>query len=141
MVERKTFEGLLVDFGKMDILRQRLLELSAFEQHAVVVEARYEDFLSPEKVHHWSAAFCARAIADLYALFPRLRLVFCSNRKTAAEWTRSYFAAVWSVRGHVEATAGQPAVPLDGIDHPPGSAKGRGHPASLPEDVARASLA
>ena len=56
-----------------------------------------EDFLSPDKVHHWSAAFCARAIADLYALFPRLRLVFCWNRKTAAEWTRSYFAAVWAV--------------------------------------------
>lgn len=98
VVERKTFEGLLTDFGRMDILRQRLLELSAFEQHAVVIEARYEDFLSPDKVHHWSAAFCARAIADLYAVFPRLRLVFCSNRKTAAEWTRSYFAAVWAVR-------------------------------------------
>jgi len=44
-----------------------------------------EDLLSPEKVHHWSAAFCARAIADLYARFPRLRVVFCSNRKMAAE--------------------------------------------------------
>jgi hypothetical protein len=97
VVERKTFEGLLADFGRMDILRQRLLELVAFEQHAVVIEAPYEDFLSPNKVHHWSATFCARAIADLYALFPRLRLVFCSNRKTAAEWTRSYFAAVWAV--------------------------------------------
>ncbi len=101
VVERKTFEGLLVDFGQMDVLRQRLLELMAFEQHAVVFEARYEDLLSPEKVHHWSAAFCARAIADLYARFPRLRLVFCSNRKTAAEWTRHYFAAVWTMRGHV----------------------------------------
>jgi hypothetical protein len=101
VVERKTFDGLLVDFGRMDILRQRLLELTAFEQHAVVIEARYEDFLSPDKVHHWSAAFCARAIAELYALFPKLRLVFCSNRKTAAEWTRSYFAAVWATRGHL----------------------------------------
>jgi len=62
VVERKTFEGLLADFGRMDILRQRLLELIAFEQHAVVIEAPYEDFLSPEKVHHWSVAFCARAI-------------------------------------------------------------------------------
>ncbi len=97
VVERKTFEGLLADFGRMDVLRQRFLELVAFEQHAVVIEAPYEDFLSPDKVHHWSAAFCARAIADLYALFPRLRLVFCSNRKTAAGWTRSYFAAVWAV--------------------------------------------
>lgn len=110
VVERKTLEGLLVDFGRMDVLRQRLLELSAFEQHAVVVEARYEDFLSPEKVHPWSAAFCARAIAELYARFPRLRLVFCSNRKTAAEWTRGYFAAVWAVRGHLD----------DGIDGPAG---------------------
>ncbi len=41
VVERKTFEGLLADFGRMDILRQRLLELSAFEQHAVVIEAPY----------------------------------------------------------------------------------------------------
>ncbi|MBV9328337.1 MAG: ERCC4 domain-containing protein [Chloroflexi bacterium] len=105
VVERKTFDGLLADFGRMDILRQRLLELTAFGQHAVVIEARYEDFLSPEKVHHWSAAFCARAIADLYAMFPRLRLVFCSNRKTAAEWTRSYFSAVWAARDDV----GEPA--------------------------------
>ena len=106
VVERKTFEGLLADFGRMDVLRQRLLELSAFEQHAVVIEAPYEDFLSPDKVHHWSAAFCARAIADLYAVFPRLRLVFCSNRKTAAEWTRSYFSAVWAARDHVGDAAG-----------------------------------
>jgi hypothetical protein len=109
VVERKTFEGLLADLGRMDILPQRVLELSAFEQHAVVIEAPYEDFLSPDKVHHWSAAFCARAIADLYAVFPRLRLVFCSNRKTAAEWTRSYFSAVWAVRDRLdEATASYP---------------------------------
>jgi hypothetical protein len=30
---------LLADFGQMDVLRQRLLELSAFEQQAVVIEA------------------------------------------------------------------------------------------------------
>ena len=87
--------------GSNGILRQGLLELTAFEQHAVVIEAPYEDFLSPDKVHHWSAAFCARAIADLYAVFPRLRLVFCSNRKTAAEWTRSYFLSVWAARDQV----------------------------------------
>ena len=89
------------DLGRMDLLRQRLLELTALEQHAIVVEARYEDFLSPDKVHYWSAAFCARAIADLYAVFPSLRLVFCSNRKTAAEWTRSYFSAGLAARDHV----------------------------------------
>ena len=118
VVERKPFAGLLTDFGRMDVLRQRRLELSAFEQHAVVIEARDEDFLSPEKGHHGSAAFCARAIAELYARFPKLRLVFCSNRKkTAAEWTRSYFAAVWAVRDRLGDAADGYAV---------GSARARG---------------
>ncbi len=94
VVERKTFDGLLAEFGRMDVLRQRLLELSSYEHHALVIEAPYEDFLNPAKVHHWSAAFCARAIADLYARYPRLRVVFCTNRKTAEAWTRNYFAAV-----------------------------------------------
>ena len=93
----------------MDVLRQRLLELLTFEQHALVIEARYEDFLSPAKVHHWSAAFCARAIADLYARFPRLRIVFCSNRKTAADWTQHYFAAVWATAQHLGKVAGMPS--------------------------------
>jgi len=106
VVERKTFEGLLADFGQMDVLRQRLLELSTFEQHVLVIEARYEDFLSPAKVHHWSAAFCAKAIADLYARLPRLRMVFCSNRKTAAAWTQHYFTAVWATHEHMYEAAG-----------------------------------
>ena len=45
-------------------------------------------------MHHWSAAFCARAIADLYARYPGLRIVFCANRKIAETWTRNYFAEV-----------------------------------------------
>src|SRR5712691_114998 len=94
VVERKTFDGLLAEFGRMDVLRQRLLELSSYEHHALVIEAPYEDFLNPAKVHHWSAAFCARAIGDLYARYPRLRIVFCANRKIAETWTRNYFAAV-----------------------------------------------
>jgi hypothetical protein len=32
VVEPKTFDGLLADFGRMDTLRQRLLELTPFEQ-------------------------------------------------------------------------------------------------------------
>jgi len=99
VVERKTFEGLLAEFGRMDILRQRLLELSSYERHALVIEAPYEDFLNPAKVPHWSAAFCARAIADMYARYPRLRVVFCANRKMAEAWTRNYFAAVSAMAG------------------------------------------
>lgn len=96
-VERKTFDNLLADFGNLAILRQRILELAACEHHAFVVEAPYEDFLNPRKLHHYTAAFCAAAIADMYAAYPHLRLVFCANRKTANEWTRNYFAAVWNL--------------------------------------------
>ncbi len=95
VVERKTLDNLLADFGTMPVLHQRLAELTTYEHHALVVEALYADFLNPRKVHHYSPGFCARAIAELYALHPRLRMVFCANRKMAREWTRHYFSVVW----------------------------------------------
>jgi len=98
VVERKTLDNLLGDFGTMPVLHQQLAELSSYEHHALVVEAPYEDFLNPGKVHHYTASFCARAIAELYVLHPRLRPVFCANRKAANEWTRHFFAAVWGQR-------------------------------------------
>ena len=96
VVERKTFENLLSGLGVMPLLHQQLLELATYEHHALVVEAPYEDFLTTKKVHHLTPAFCAAAIAELYAAHPALRMVFCANRKTANEWTRNYFAAVWA---------------------------------------------
>jgi hypothetical protein len=101
VVERKTFDNLLADFGVMPVLHERLLELSTYEHNALVVEAPYEDFLNPAKLHHYSASFCAAAIADLYALHPGLRVVFCANRKTANQWTAAFFAAV----AHIEPEA------------------------------------
>jgi predicted Zn-ribbon and HTH transcriptional regulator len=95
VVERKTLDNLLAAFGTMQALHQQVAELTSHEQHALVVEAPYADFLNPKKVHHYNAAFCGKALAELYALHPRLRLVFCANRKVANEWTRRYFAAVW----------------------------------------------
>lgn len=95
VVERKTFDNLLGDFGVMAALHQRLAELTNHEHHALVVEAPYSDFLNPKKVHYYTTSFCARAIAELYALHPRLRLRFCANRKVANEWARHYFAAIW----------------------------------------------
>jgi hypothetical protein len=94
VVERKTLENLLADFGVMPLLHQRMLELATYEHNALVVEAPYEDFLNRAKIHHYSPSFCAAAIADLYASHPRLKIVFCSNRKTANLWTQSFFAAV-----------------------------------------------
>jgi hypothetical protein len=101
VIERKTFDSLLADFGAVPILHQRLLELSSVEYHALVVEAAYEDFLNSKKLHHYKPSFCAALIAELYASHPCLRLVFCANRKTANAWAQHYFAAVWATI-HVE---------------------------------------
>jgi predicted Zn-ribbon and HTH transcriptional regulator len=98
VVERKTLDNLLADFGTMPVLHQRLAELAAHDNHALVIEAPYADFLNSRKVHHYTPSFCARAIAELYALHPNLRIVFCANRKIANEWTRHFFTAVWNLR-------------------------------------------
>ena len=95
LVERKTFENVLSDFGIMPVFHQRLAELTTYEYHALVIEALYADFLNPKKVHYYSAGFCARAIGELYTFHPRLNLVFCANRKIANEWTWHYFSAIW----------------------------------------------
>jgi len=97
VVERKTLDNLLADFGMMPVLHQRLAELAAYDNHALVIEAPYSDFLNPKKVHHYNPGFCAKAIAELYALHPHLRMVFCANRKIANEWTRHFFEVTWNL--------------------------------------------
>lgn len=98
VVERKTLDNLLADFGMMPVLHQRLAELAAHDNHALVIEAPYDDFLSPKKAHHYTPSFCAKAIAELYTLHSNLRIVFCANRKVANEWVRHFFSAVWNLR-------------------------------------------
>ncbi|MCL0056446.1 hypothetical protein M1N81_02650, partial [Dehalococcoidia bacterium] len=41
VVERKTIDNLLADFGMMPVLHQRLAELAAQHNHALVIEASY----------------------------------------------------------------------------------------------------
>jgi hypothetical protein len=100
VVERKTLDNLLADFGMMPVLHQRLAELATRDNHALVIESPYADFLNRKKVHHYTPGFCAKAIAELYALHPNLRIVFCANRRVANEWTQQFFAAVWNLRGN-----------------------------------------
>jgi len=102
VVERKTLDNLLADFAVMPVLHQRVAELAARQHHALVIEASYPDFLNPKKVHHYTAGFCARAIAELHALHPTLRIVFCANRKAANEWTRNFFAVLWDLKQESE---------------------------------------
>jgi hypothetical protein len=97
VVERKTMDNLLADFGVMPVLHQKLAEMASYTHHALVIEASYADFLNPKKLHHYNPGFCARAIAELFALHPDLRIVFSANRKIASEWTRHFFSAVWNL--------------------------------------------
>jgi hypothetical protein len=98
VVERKTLDNLLADFGTMPVLHQRLAELAVQNNHALVIESSYSDFLNTKKIHHYTAGFCAKAIAELFAIHPALRIVFCPNRKTANEWTKHFFIAVHSLK-------------------------------------------
>ncbi|MBN2238169.1 MAG: ERCC4 domain-containing protein [Dehalococcoidales bacterium] len=98
VVERKTLDNLLSDFNSMPVLHQRLAELAVQDNHAMVIEAAYADFLNPKKVHHYNPGFCAKAIAEMFAFHPNLRIIFCSNRKTANEWTRNFFSVVHNLQ-------------------------------------------
>lgn len=99
VVERKTFENLLRDLSDLRVLHQQLGELEAYPLAALVIEANYSDFLSPEKNKPLGSAYCARALAEVAVLHPRLRVHFAGNRKLANEWVRVLF---WAAAGHSE---------------------------------------
>jgi hypothetical protein len=94
LVERKTFDNLLHEFGRMHIFHQQLAELAAYRNAALVIEANYSDFLNPAKMTYFPPAFASKAIAELHALHPDLTIFFAGNRKLAREWTHQFFSAV-----------------------------------------------
>ncbi len=99
VVERKTFDNLMSEFGEMPIFHQQLGELSAYRHSALVIEADYSDFLNPGRQRFYSPAFTAKAVGELYALHPSLTIVFAGNRKLANEWTYRFFEAVNAHKG------------------------------------------
>lgn len=52
VVERKTFDNLLSDFGSIATMHQALNELSTYPFSALVIEANYGDFLDPERLEN-----------------------------------------------------------------------------------------
>ena len=93
VVERKTLDNLLAEFGRMSIFHQQLSELEAYRHSALVIEANYSDFLNPDKMKFYPPAFTAKAIAELHAFHPNLSIVFAGNRKLAQEWTLQFFTS------------------------------------------------
>jgi hypothetical protein len=94
VVERKTFDNLLVDIGSIQALHHQLEDLSRLPTAALVVEAQYGDFLAETRLEgRWPAAHVARVLAELAALHPRLPIVFAGNRKLANAWCLQFFTA------------------------------------------------
>ena len=94
VVERKTMDNILHEFGRMPIFHQQLAELEAYHHAALVIEANYSDFLNPRKMMYYPPAFAAKAIAELHAYHPQLSIVFAGSRKLACEWAHQFFSAV-----------------------------------------------
>ena len=94
-VERKNLADLVasVTSGR---LRFALGELSALPRAAVVVEDRYSQIFSLQRVR---PALVADGLAELQVRWPAVPIVFCDNRKLAEEWTYRWLAAAmaWAV--------------------------------------------
>jgi len=88
-VERKSLSDLVASLttGR---LRFALAELAALPRAAVVVEDRYSQVFSLERVR---PAVIADGLAELQVRWPSIPIVFCETRKLAEEWTYRYLAA------------------------------------------------
>jgi hypothetical protein len=113
-VERKSL-GDLVSSLTSGRLRFALGELATLPRAAVVVEDRYSQVFSLERVR---PSLVADGLAELQVRWPTIPIVFCDNRKLAEEWIYRYLAAA---RAWAETEA--PALARMGLDPgrvPPG---------------------
>jgi hypothetical protein len=95
VVERKTFDNILSDFGRIGPLHQTLRELEAMAHPALVIEAYYGDFMNQKRLKgRWPPSHGYRLMAELQALHPALPIVFAGTRKEANLWTFGYFRAI-----------------------------------------------
>jgi hypothetical protein len=108
-VERKSLADLVSSLinGR---LRYALGELSVLPRAAVVVEDRYSQVFTLDRVR---PAQVADGLAELQVRWPTIPIVFCENRKLAEEWTYRYLAAA-STWAETE----NPALARMGIDRP-----------------------
>ena len=93
VIERKTFDNLVHEFGNLKKFHQILYELEAYRYSALVLEATYEDFLKADKLKYYQPSFAKKAIAEIQALHPSLPVIFAGGRKYAIEWTRNFFTS------------------------------------------------
>jgi hypothetical protein len=94
-VERKSLADLVTSLttGK---LRYALAELAALPRAALVVEDRYSQIFTLDRVR---PATVADGLAELQIRWPGVPIVFCETRALAEEWTYRYLAAAhtWAI--------------------------------------------
>lgn len=103
VVERKAFQDAKVMLADFQAFSLRMSELAGYTNAALVIEAQYADFLSPEKMAPASVSVIARKLAALDAAHPSVRIVYAGNRKLAEHWTARYFEAVATARSKPDA--------------------------------------
>jgi len=104
-VERKSLPDLVSSLTS-GRLRYALGELATLPRAAVVVEDRYSQIFTLDRVR---PAQVADGLAELQVRWPAIPIVYCDNRKLAEEWTYRYLAAA-----HAWADTELPAVALIG---------------------------
>lgn len=91
IIERKTFEDMIHEIGKLKSFHQTLYEISSYKYSALVIEANYSDFLNPDKLKFYTPNFISKAIAEIFSFHPEIQIVFAGNRKLANEWAIRFF--------------------------------------------------
>ncbi|CQD24016.1 ERCC4-type nuclease [Mycobacterium lentiflavum] len=97
-VERKSLADLVASLtsGK---LRYQVADLSALPRAAVVIEDRYSQVFTLDRVR---PAVVADGLAELQIRWPNVAMVFCETRQLAQEWTYRFLAAAhdWVLTEH-----------------------------------------
>jgi hypothetical protein len=88
-VERKSLPDLVPSLIN-GTLRFALGELSTLPRAAVVVEDRYSQVFTLDRIR---PALVADGLAELQVRWPMIPIVFCETRKLAQEWSYRYLAA------------------------------------------------
>jgi hypothetical protein len=118
-VERKSLADLVASLtgGK---LRYALADLAALPRAAVVVEDRYSQVFTLDRVR---PAVVADGLAEAQVRFPTVPIVFAETRPLAEEWTYRYLAAAhaWAVtEDHAVTRVGPRLTDLDRAPAAPG---------------------
>jgi len=111
VVERKSFENMVSDLYRIQILDHQLRELSTYPHAALGSEALYADFSDKARIgEERSPAHLVRLLSEIAVLHPTVRVVFAGNRKLANQWTGAFFK---SVARKVETSGKRPSEVMD----------------------------